>query len=750
MDLNEELNAEQREAVLHADGPLLVLAGAGSGKTRVITYRIANLICNHQVRPTNILAVTFTNKAALEMKERVERLVGHARGIWISTFHAFGVRVLKEHAALLGGWDKNFVIYDEDDSQRLGSQVLREMDVSKDQYPVDRMLRYVEKAKHRLQNPDESNGRTIEKAFYFRYQQKLEQANAFDFSDLIHRTYELFAQQPEVLMRYRQRFHHILVDEFQDTDRAQYRILQLLCPMNANLCVVGDDDQSIYTWRDADVSHILGFQRDYPSARVVKLERNYRSTGSILKAAGSIISRNRNRHEKTLWTNDGLGDPVIVRCLEDEREESHFVAREILSQANQAGSLSNTAVLYRINAQSRVLEEAFRLYGLPYRIVGGTRFYDRAEIRDLLAYLRLINNPKSDLDLIRIINVPPRGIGAVTKQRLMDLAAQHRLCMYEILTPELLGGVCRTSELSKVLRFRKIIEEVSKNISEQPVDVLIRRILDVTGYVDYLGRQEPDSAIKRIENLQELQTAAMEYHTLSQDASLDGFLQHVSLVSDIENLDDANDLVNLMTLHAAKGLEFDQVFVIGMEEGLLPYRRALEFDFVEGAHHGGVEEERRLCYVGMTRARKRLHLSCARSRTIFGKWDQNPPSRFLADLAETDAIDKDWMGDARLESRWDEDIFDADDSEFALDSHDEIVVDYDEEYSQLGWEDQRPRSTRSWVGTMVEHASFGRGEVIEAQCAGEKTKLRIMFESVGEKKVFSNYVKPIGQKFRSM
>ncbi len=733
MDLEEELNPEQREAVVHRDGPLLILAGAGSGKTRVITYRIAHLIQERGVDPYRILAVTFTNKAAGEMRERVERLVGGARGLWISTFHALGARVLRRHADLLG-YGRDFVIYDEDDVKRLGRGVLQELDLDPELYRVEKMLRAVEQAKHRLKGPGEGGVQRREEAnFYGLYQRRLRQANAFDFADLIFQTHRLWERHPPVLEGYRNRFEQVLVDEFQDTDRAQYGLLKMLCGSDANICVVGDDDQSIYMWRDADVSHILGFERDYPGARVVKLERNYRSTANILAAASRVIARNRNRHEKTLWTEDEPGLPVQFDYLSDEREEADWVARSILEAGRGSGGPGRMAVFYRMNAQSRALEEAFRLYGLPYVIVGGTRFFDRKEVRDLVAYLRLVTNPKSDLDLLRIINVPARGIGKLTRERLQAAANRADRSIWESLAA---GGLddLRKAEREKVLGFKELIESLRNESKSRGSEEIIELCIQRSGYLKALEKEGSEASLARQENLRELVTAAVEFSSLTGDNTLEGFLQHVALVTDVDMAESGVEAVSLMTLHAAKGLEFDWVFLVGLEEGMLPHYRSLAVDADGRRTPGGVEEERRLCYVGMTRARRRLFLSCARSRSIFGRVERNPPSRFLDDVPG--------VGVGELER---ERVSTTDLVDFDLDDSDDLVIDYSDEYSQVPAGSSRPEGPLEWVGREVEHASFGRGRVSDAGISSRGIKLVIDFDSVGRKVVYSSYVQTVGE-----
>jgi len=741
MDLDAELNPEQKAAVLSGDGPLLILAGAGSGKTRVITYRIAHLTGKRDVAPYRILAVTFTNKAAQEMRERVERLSGRDAGVWISTFHSLGAKILRRHADLVG-YNRDFIIYDGDDSLRLGIDVLRQLRLDPDRRQAERLLRKIEAAKHRLRGPGQGGLQDrLEKSFYTRYQDRLRAANAFDFADLIFQTHRLFANHPEVLGDYRDRFKYVLVDEFQDTDRAQYGLLRLLCPADANLCVVGDDDQSIYMWRDADVGHILGFKRDYPTARVIRLERNYRSTPEILEAASKVISANRRRHVKKLWTEGERGDPVGVRLLDNEHAEAEQVARRISSAAGDGQDMNRVAIFYRVNAQSRALEDALRLYGIPYRIVGGTRFFDRREIRDLVAYLRLVQNPQSDVDAWRIINVPARGIGKLTRERLRDFAARENLPLIEAIGSGPLDFL-RKSERESVLGFKRLISELRDRARDLPASEIIALVIERSAYLETLEHEEALAALGRRENIDELVGAARDFSEMSGDSTLGSFLEHVALVTAVDLADSESEAVSLMTLHAAKGLEFDMVFMVGLEEGLLPHYRVLRPDEEDQAG-GGVEEERRLCYVGMTRARKVLQLSCVRARTIFGRCEENPPSRFLDQLIEpafTEPAKIELAASGCGEYRQQEH------AEIDLDDSDEIVVDYDSQYDQCTVEDvceQKRPVLDEWVGHLVRHASFGRGLVRDVGHSRLGLKLLIDFEDVGPKTVLARYVKPI-------
>jgi DNA helicase-2/ATP-dependent DNA helicase PcrA len=729
MDLEADLNPEQRVAVLHGDGPLLILAGAGSGKTRVITYRIAQLIQSRGLSPRQILAVTFTNKAAGEMHDRLEQLIGNTAGLWVLTFHAFGARLLRRHAELLG-YDRNFVIYDENDSRRLGRECLRELRLDPELFPVERMLGRVELAKRRLKAPGEGGidpGPAA--AFYALYQKRLMQADACDFADLIFQAQRLLSQHPAVLTHYRERFGQVLVDEYQDTDPAQYQLLRLLCPDNANLCVVGDDDQSIYQWRGADVHHILRFERDYPMAQVVKLERNYRSSANILEAAHAVIARNPHRHEKKLWTERARGARIDCAELEDERAEGDWVARQIRASAGDGQRTNQIAIFYRVNAQSRAIEESLQIYGIPYVVVGGVRFFDRMEIRDLIAYLRLLQNKNSDVDLLRVLNVPPRGIGDTTRGRLQESALAQGCALYDAIDPALVAKL-RKPEREKVLKFKELLEGMRASFQafEQGMSAVsaIEMVITQSGYAAALEREGSDEAEGRLENLRELSSAAIEFARTRGDSSVAGFLEHIALITDIDEAESGAEAITLMTLHSAKGLEFEEVFMVGFEDGLLPHRRSIYAEDGE-VDPDWLDEERRLCYVGITRARERLHLSLVQSRMIFGRSEHNQPSRFLDDIP------------SQLLARQ------------SLSRHKEIIqqrriaptgryLDTSDEFSQVA--NTQADDQRRWIGQYVVHATFGRGKVRDAvRYKEDDFKLVVDFNHEGRKTVLASYVK---------
>ena len=626
------LNPPQREAVVHAGGPLLVLAGAGSGKTRVITHRIAYLIHALGVDPYRILAVTFTNKAAREMRERVEALLDRdCRGLWVRTFHSACARILRAHADRIG-YGADFAIYDGRDQKALIRSCLADAEIDPKRYSPEGIHARISRAKNELVGPEEFAGRAAEfgpeakaAAVYPLYQQRLRENNAVDFDDLLYLTVRLFEKDPEVLALYQERFLHVLVDEYQDTNRAQYRLVRLLTARHRNLCVVGDDDQSIYSWRGAEIGNILSLRRDHPDLRVIRLEQNYRSTQPILAAAWHVVQNNVRREPKKLWTDRAGGDPVTWIEVEDEVEEAEEVARRVREMAGSGLPLSGIAVFYRVNAQSRALEEGFRRFGIPHRVVGAYRFYDRKEVRDLLAYLLVILNPRDGINLRRILNVPPRGVGPATLERLEAYARDRGLALFHAMEAATSQGLLRGKAGSELGRLARLLGELSEQAASLAPSALLERVDRAVGYTAALQASHDPTAEARLENVQELFSAAAEYEERSDEPSLAGFLEEVALVSDADQADADQGAVTLMTLHAAKGLEFPVVFLTGLEEGLLPHKNSLD-------HPDGLEEERRLCYVGFTRARERLLLLSARSRRIYGFSRGCVPSRFLQEI----------------------------------------------------------------------------------------------------------------------
>ena len=656
----DTLNEAQYEAVMCTEGPLLVLAGAGSGKTRVLTYRIAHLLQDCGVAPWQILAITFTNKAAREMRDRLGALVGPAaRGMWVSTFHSMCVRILRANADILG-FTKNFTIYADDDSKRLIKDVMANLQIDPKRFPDKAVRGRISDAKNRLIVPEAfaSEARNpVDKVVarvYPEYQNRLRAANAFDFDDLLMYTYLLFKHHPEVLEAYQERFRYLLVDEYQDTNHAQYEITTMLAREHRNIMVVGDDDQSIYSWRGADIRNILEFEADYPEAHVVKLEENYRSSGNILEAANAVIANNRNRKAKKLRATRGTGEPISVYLAADERDEGRWIAGEIEIRHGDGTPYNEMAVFYRTNAQSRMLEDMLLRAGVPYRIVGGTRFFDRAEIRNVMAYLVLAVNPADDMAALRVVNVPRRGIGKTTIEAVQAIQASERLCFMDAAALAVADESIRASSRKALGSFVSLVQEIGTYGGDLPK--VVEAIVDKAGLIEAYELEGTDEALGRIENIKEFSSVAQEFsethgdeaetfeapvageaaegqadageeppvRTLSGD-SLADFIEWVTLRTDLDTTMDGNQCVTLMTVHSAKGLEFDVVFVAGMEEGLFPHSNNM-YDPV------AVEEERRLAYVAITRARQRLYLTTAQSRKIFGQTSANPASRFLQEI----------------------------------------------------------------------------------------------------------------------
>jgi DNA helicase-2/ATP-dependent DNA helicase PcrA len=627
-----DLNPAQREAVLTTEGPLLVIAGAGSGKTRVLTHRVAHLLAAHGVKPNEILAITFTNKAAGEMRERVERMVGPvARAIWILTFHSACGRILRREAERLG-YRSNFTIYDQADQVRVVKDCLQELDRDPKRFVPRGIHGQISNAKNQLIGPDEYASRVA--SFYDQtvadvyglYQRRLFQSNAVDFDDLLMLTVDVLRRFPEAQERWSKTFRYILVDEYQDTNHAQYVLLKLLAGMSKNVMAVGDPDQSIYAFRGADIRNIMEFERDFPDTKVIPLEQNYRSTNTILQAANAVIENNRERKEKHLWSDLGEGETVRVVECEDEHAEARFVAAEIVALVEGGYSGSEVAVVYRTNAQSRVLEDVLVRQGVAYQVIGGPKFYERAEIKDAIAYLQVLDNPYDAVSLLRIANRPRRGIGDTSLQRLVTYADGLGSSLWEAMAhPEEagLGGAA----MRAVTSFRNVMESAMATATDAGVATILEAVLDRSGYVEALEAERTIEARGRLENLEELVGVTREYEQSAQEPSLSGFLQEISLYSDQDALrgeDDGPGNVTLMTIHNAKGLEFRAVFMIGMEEMVFPHARSIE--------ENGIEEERRLCYVGMTRAEERLTMTHATRRSLFGRSEMNLPSRFLDEL----------------------------------------------------------------------------------------------------------------------
>jgi DNA helicase-2/ATP-dependent DNA helicase PcrA len=698
----DDLNPTQREAVLHTGGPLLIIAGAGSGKTRVLTYRIAHLIHHHRVSPWDLMALTFTNKAAGEMKERVERLVGvAARDMMVGTFHSTFARVLRREIEPLG-YSSRFTIFDEVDSMRLIVQVLDEMGLDRKRYHPRALKGVISAAKNEMID-EESFAHAPEDFFaevaaqvYKSYQSKLREHDALDFDDLLLVSLNLFELYPSVLERYREKYKHVLVDEYQDTNIVQYRLVKMLAEEHRNLSVVGDDDQGIYSWRGADIRNILEFEKDYPDARIIKLEQNYRSTGRILSAAGAVVVNNVGRKEKTLWTENPAGEKVRYHLASDEHGEARFASAELERLVSEGRRYDEAAVFYRTHAQSRVLEESLVRLNMPYRIFGGTRFYERQEIKDVVAYLRLIVNPKDEVSLRRVINVPARGIGKNTVAALDAYAARIGAPLMAVLRGA--GDVPGLSARQQkcVAGFVGLIDGLADSAEELEVGELIEQVWTRTGYMEELESMRSLEAEGRIENLKELLGVVKDFQSEYGAVTLDDFLERVSLVGETDDLETDAGYVSLMSVHNAKGLEFPIVFMVGMEEGVFPHVRSMESE-------EELEEERRLCYVGMTRAEELLYMSHAATRSLWGGLSANPVSRFLRELPEECVEEVIWRDEGAAE-------------------------------------DEREGTSLEVVkGDVVSHAKWGPGTVVGLTELDNDVELTVDFESVGRKRLLLSY-----------
>ncbi len=717
-DFLKDLNPVQREAAKQAEGSLLIFAGAGSGKTRVLTYRIAYLILEKGVLPERILAVTFTNKAAGEMRERVDRLLGESQGVWISTFHSACSRILRGHIDRLG-FNRNFVIYDEKDQEQAIKTCMKELEIDQLAFHPKAIQAEIDRAKnhgisHEDFTPDPFNVLQKRVALVYQaYQKLLKGNNALDFGDLLLFTDKLFKEFPEVLERYQDRLLYVLVDEFQDTNFIQYRFIQDLVRKHGNICVVGDDDQSIYRWRGAEITNILNFEKDFPGTTVIKLEQNYRSTKRILEAAGQVVRQNRERREKVLWTENEEGDPIVYFTAKDEQEEAGFIVQEI--QDHPERKYSDFAAFYRTNAQSRAIEEELVRVRIPYAVVAGVRFYERKEVKDIIAYLRAIANPTDDLSLKRIIQSPPRGIGPKTIEKMEGWARKGGLTLYEAFREA--GGGISEAMRHRVSEFVDLMESLREEAKTAGLRDLIVLVLARTGYLDWLGRESTEEAISRRENVEELVSvvAQFEEDAPNGDKTLTGFLDRVSLVSDVDDYDDKSNRVSVMTLHCAKGLEFPVVFLVGMEDGLFPHQRR-----GEGAED--LEEERRLCYVGMTRAKERLYLTNAERRRVFGSERYNFPSRFIEEIPQELLIRR--MGEGAMSFHGTEEI------------HGGTHLDYSDSQIEGVWTELGESHGEDLeAGTWVRHPKFGRGVVKSREGRGEDLKVWVYFPSVGTKKL---------------
>ncbi len=708
------LNDEQRAAAAHTEGAVLIFAGAGSGKTRVLTHRVAHLLALGKAPAHAILAVTFTNKAAGELKSRLAQLVGpQAHGLWVGTFHSIGVRILRRDGTAVGV-GPNFVIYDETDQRALVREILRDLNIDERHFPPGGILAQISRAKERcmdaaafVASADGHLSETVGKVFV-EYERRLSKANALDFDDLIMRTLTLLERDDEIAKKYQRRFSYVLVDEYQDVNEAQYRMVRALSRGSKNICVVGDDDQSIYSFRGADHRIILRFERDFPGAKTFRLERNYRSTREVLEAANTLVSHNTQRHHKKLWTSREDGKPVRVYAASSDRDEARFIVDLVQAGIREDGrSFNDYAVLYRTNAQSRAVEEAMLAVGMPYRIVGGVGFYARAEVKDALSYLRYIANRNDGISLRRIINAPRRGIGQSTLNAISDEGAKRDMTFAQALADPAVVGTAAPKKARDIAAFLADIEAFARLGDERGPAALLVSVLEETGYVRELQAEDTPESQSRIENLRELIGVAREYEE-REGPDLLGFLSTISLVSDLDTMDVAKSAVTLMTLHMAKGLEFPVVVLLGLEEGIFPHNRAL-MDPSE------VEEERRLCYVGLTRAMDELYLTFARRRMSYGNAYMHPPSRFFGEMAGLEYLNAPPVPAVGLSGGWE-------DVALPARATDTMPIELA-------------------VGDWVMHQKFGRGAVLDVRGAGGDAFVTVQFDTAGRKSIMLNYAK---------
>ncbi len=753
-ELLTSLNDKQQEAVRHFEGPLLILAGAGSGKTRVLTYRIAYLIETHQINPYNILALTFTNKAANEMRERVDQIVPYgSQNIWVSTFHSTCVRILRRYIDHLG-YERNFTIYDSDDQRALMKDICKHLNIDTKKYKEKTFLNAISSAKDKLITPEQyadevakDYNKKIFGTVYKEYQKRLRHNNALDFDDLIMLTVQLFQTNAEVLDYYQQRFQFVLVDEYQDTNAAQFTFLSLLASRYQNLCVVGDDDQSIYKFRGADIYNILNFEKIFPATKVIRLEQNYRSTKNILNAANEVIKHNTMRKEKSLWTKSEEGAPISYGRYENEYEEAQEIASDIRRQYKQGMDYRNFAILYRTNAQSRVFEEKLVYEGIPYRIIGAINFYARKEIKDLLCYLKTINNSADDIAIKRIINIPRRGIGQTTIGRITDYSLDNGISFYEALTQvDNIAGCGRAS--ANITSFVSLIEEFRRKLRDETytLETLIHEIIDTTGYVRQLEAEDSPEAQARIENIDSLLNKIVQYEEDSiEPATLDGLLEEIALVADIDTVSEDADQILLMTLHSAKGLEFPHVYICGMEENVFPGAMA-----VFGDDPMELEEERRLCYVGITRAREKLTLTSASQRMKNGELTFNRPSRFISEIPRYlikqtyGAILKDTplYQEAGLPENPPHHTAFSQASSFSGDKKNPFA---DNPYIQKGFASSSKEPDYK-TGDRVTHFKFGSGLVTSMSKLANDYEVVVLFDNFGQRKLRSSFAKLVREK----
>ena len=763
MSLLDALNEPQRQAVMATDGPLLILAGAGSGKTRVLTHRTAYLIEECGVNPYNIMAITFTNKAAGEMRERIDQMVGYgSESIWVCTFHSTCVRILRRYIDRLG-FGTNFTIYDSDDQKTLMKDICKRLEIDTKMYKEKMFLSAISSAKDELIDPIEFETRAAgdyvkrkQAQVYREYQQALKQNNALDFDDLIMKTVELFKLDKEVLASYQDRFRYIMVDEYQDTNTAQFELIRLLALKYQNLCVVGDDDQSIYKFRGANIYNILNFEHHFPDATVIKLEQNYRSTQNILDAANAVIANNQGRKEKRLWTDNGAGDKITFEQLDTAAEEADFVARDIARRVRKGEyQYKDCAILYRTNAQSRLFEERFITANIPYKIFGGVNFYARKEVKDLLAYLKTIDNGQDDLAVRRIINIPKRGIGAASINKVALYAQEQEISFYDALcVAEQVPGLGKAA--AKIRPFVLFIQSMKAKAKLLSVADLLQEVIETTGYVRELEAEGTDEAEARIENIDELISKAVDYAEVEEAPTLNGFLENVALVADIDSFDENSDYVVLMTLHSAKGLEFPNVYLAGLEDGLFPSYMSITSDNSQAE----IEEERRLAYVGITRAKKNLTITSARVRMVRGQTQYGKVSRFVREIppellsgkiyepkTKEEPIEQSTFQKARKAFRtvpsyggsgYGKEVGEGYGSTFRSSKATKPIYTKVENQRDFG---SAGGALSYQVGDRVRHIKFGDGEVMAIVSGGRDYEVTVDFDKVGTKKMFASFAK---------
>ena len=754
-NLLENLNDKQQEAVEYMAGPLLILAGAGSGKTRVLTYKIAYLLEKEIVKPWQILAITFTNKAAKEMKERIEALVGQvSNDMWLGTFHSVCVRILKREIELLG-YTRDFNIFDEIDKEKVIKEVMKKLNIDEKVYPVGLIKSEISKAKEAMkdevayQKDAMGDFRKEEIAkVYNMYQETLKKNNSIDFDDIIMLTVQLFLENPDRLLYYQNKFNYILVDEYQDTNKSQFLLISMLSSATGNICVVGDESQSIYGFRGADISNILNFEQEFPNAKIVKLEENYRSTQNILNAANEVIKNNKSKIDKQLWTQNEEGDKIEYKTLNNEYEEVEYVVDEIDDICRKEHeNYSNFAVLFRTNAQARVLEEVFMKAGTPYKLIGGIKFYARKEIKDIISYLKLIQNTNDNIALKRIINEPKRGIGNTALDKLDALSSEKGMSIFEFIQDS--NNLVGFRSAGNIMSFRDMINDLIKEKDKIKVSELIKKTLKDSGYEDMLNSEGTKETEIRFDNLMEFIGVAIEFENENAENSLGDFLDSIALVSDVDNLDESTDAVTLMTMHSAKGLEFDNVFLVGMEEGLFPSKRSIEED-------AQTEEERRLCYVAITRAKKHLFITNTKKRTLYGSTTYSIPSRFIDEipenlLSETSIENKENKGARNNQNTWLDSEYKK--VETYLSNRNRVSenierkvrpsigVSVDSFLKNLAGNNQvKSNNTLKYkVGMEVKHKKFGIGIIENIEPEGDDFKLEIMFDGSGFKRLMANY-----------